>query len=67
LPKCPIPRYIYGSFTCRKSATWGRRLYFHPEGRRAEDFIALKNPDGFGRNPWSFTVFSADGVSGVKY
>jgi hypothetical protein len=31
-------------FTCRKSTTWDRRLYFSSEGRRAEDFYALKNP-----------------------
>ena len=31
-------------FTCRKSTTWDRRLYFPSEGRRAEDFYALKNP-----------------------
>ena len=30
--------------TCRKSATWDRRLYFPSEGRRAEDFFSLKNP-----------------------
>jgi hypothetical protein len=24
--------------------TWDRRLYFPTEGRRAEDFFALKNP-----------------------
>jgi hypothetical protein len=36
-------------FTCRKSTTWDRWLYFSSEGRRAEDFFALKNPDGFGR------------------
>ena len=35
---------IQGSFTCRKSTTWDRRLYFLSEGRRAEDFFALKNP-----------------------
>jgi hypothetical protein len=35
---------LYGSFTCRKSATWGQRLYFPSEGRHAEDFFALKNP-----------------------
>ena len=35
---------IQGSFTCRKSTTWNRRLYFPSEGRRAEDFFALKNP-----------------------
>ena len=40
------------SFTHRKSTTWDRRLYFPSEGRRAEDFFALKNPThsaGFGR------------------
>jgi hypothetical protein len=31
-----------GSFTCRKSTTWDRRLYFPSEGRRATDFITLK-------------------------
>ena len=30
---------IWGSFTCRKSTTWDRRLYFSSEGRRAEDFF----------------------------
>jgi len=28
--------------------TWDPQLYFPSEGRRAEDFFALKNPDGFG-------------------
>jgi len=42
LPKCRFTRYIYGSFTCRKAMTWDRRLYFASEGRRAEDFFALK-------------------------
>ena len=37
---------IQGSFMCRKSVTWEPRLYFPSEGRRAEDFLALKNPDG---------------------
>ena len=37
---------IQGSFTCRKSTTWDNRLYFPSEGRRAEDFFALKNPKG---------------------
>jgi hypothetical protein len=37
---------------CRKSTTWDRRLYFPSEGRRAEDFFTLKNPDGFG---WVWT------------
>ena len=31
-------------FTCRKSTTWDRRLYFPSEVRRAEDLFALKNP-----------------------
>jgi len=42
LPKCRLQRYIYGSFTCRKATTWDRRLYFPSEGRRTEDFCALK-------------------------
>jgi hypothetical protein len=34
-----------GSFTCRKYTTWDPQLYFPSEGRRAEDFFALKkNP-----------------------
>ena len=33
-----------GSFTCRKYATWDKRLYFPSEGRGAEDFFTLKNP-----------------------
>ena len=39
-----LPCNIQGSFTCRKSTTWAKRLYFPSEGRRAEDFFALKNP-----------------------
>jgi hypothetical protein len=39
-----LPRSIQGSFTCRKSTTWYRWLYFPSEGRRAEDFFTLKNP-----------------------
>ena len=39
-----LPRNIQGSFTCSKSTTWDRRLYFLSEGRRAVDFFALKNP-----------------------
>jgi hypothetical protein len=27
-------------FTCRKAATWDRRLYFLSEGRSAEDFFS---------------------------
>ena len=45
LPKnARLPRHIHGSFTCRKSTTWDKRLYFPSEGRRAENFLALKNP-----------------------
>jgi len=40
---------IQGSFTCSKYVTWDPRLYFPSEGRRAEDFFTLKNPDGFGQ------------------
>ena len=39
-----LPSNIQVSFTCRKSTTWDRRLYFPSEGRRAEDCFALKNP-----------------------
>jgi len=49
LPEIATSMLIQGSFTCRKSATWDPQLYFPSEGRRAEDFFALKNPDGFGR------------------
>ena len=35
-----LPLNIQGSFTCRKSTTWDKRLYFPSEGRRAEDFFA---------------------------
>jgi len=49
LPEIVTSTSIQGSFTCCKSATWDPRLYFPSEGRRAEDFLALKNPDGIGR------------------
>ena len=39
-----LPRNIQGSFTCRKSTTRDKRLYFPSERRHAEDFFALKNP-----------------------
>ena len=32
-------RNIQGSFTCHKSTTWDRRLYFPSEGRRSEGFF----------------------------
>ena len=41
-----LPRKI---FTCRNSTTWEKRLYFPSEGRRAEDFFALKNPTALAR------------------
>jgi len=37
-----LSRNFQGSLTCRKSATWDRRLYFPSEGRRAENFFARK-------------------------
>jgi hypothetical protein len=43
-PKVASSALLSGSFTCRKSTTWDRRLYFPTEGSRAEDFFALKNP-----------------------
>ena len=39
-----LPRNVQGSFTYRKSTTWDEWFYFPSEGRRAEDFFALKNP-----------------------
>ena len=39
-----LPRNIQGSFRRRKSTTRDKRLYFPSEGRRAEDFFALKIP-----------------------
>ena len=44
-----LPRYIQGYFTCRKSTTWDKRLYFPSEGGRAEDFFRPEKSDGFGR------------------
>ena len=38
-----LPRNIQGYFTFNKSTTWDKRFYFPSEGRRAEDFFALKN------------------------
>ena len=38
-----LPRNIQGSFTCRKSTTWDKRLSFPSQERRVEDFFALKN------------------------
>ena len=44
LPTWRLYSRHWGSFTCRKSTTWDRRLYFPSEGRRDEDFFALKYP-----------------------
>ena len=44
-----LPLSIQGSFTCRKSTTWDRRLYFHSEGRKAEHFFRPEKSNGFGR------------------
>ena len=48
LPKVATSTSLLDSFTCRKSTTWDRRLYFPSEGRRAEDFSPKKS-DGFGQ------------------
>jgi hypothetical protein len=37
-----VPRKSQGSFTCRKCATWDRRIYFPSEGRHAVDFFPRK-------------------------
>jgi hypothetical protein len=37
-----LPRKSRGSLTCRKTATWDRRLYFPSEGTHAVDFFARK-------------------------
>jgi hypothetical protein len=37
-----LPRKSQGSFTCSKSATWDRRLYFASERRHSVDFFARK-------------------------
>jgi hypothetical protein len=42
-----------GSFTCRKSTTWDRGLYFPSKGRRAEDFFAGLRP---GLNPRTWVL-----------
>jgi len=42
LPKMATSTSLLGSFTCRKFTIWDRWLYFHSEGRRAEDFFARK-------------------------
>ena len=49
LENARLPSNIQRSFTCRKSTTWDKRLYFPSEGRRAEDFFATEKSYGFGR------------------
>ena len=44
LPTWRLYSRHWGSFTCRKSKTWHRWLYFPFKGRHAEDFFTLKNP-----------------------
>ena len=41
-----LPRNVLGFL---HAVRWDRRLYFPSEGRRAEDFFAVKKSDGFGR------------------
>jgi hypothetical protein len=38
----PASMISRGSLTCRKSATWGKWLYFPSEGRHAEDFFTFQ-------------------------
>jgi hypothetical protein len=40
----PTSMVHLGIFYMPQTATWDQRLYFPSEGRRAEDFSALKNP-----------------------
>ena len=43
--KLRLPRiYFRVLLHAAKYATWDKRLYFHSEGRCAEDFLVLKNP-----------------------
>jgi hypothetical protein len=44
LPIVVTSMQLKGSFTCHRSAALDRRLYFPSEGKRAEDFFALKSP-----------------------
>jgi hypothetical protein len=43
-----LPRKSQDSFTCRKSATWDRRIYFPSEGRHGVEFFA-QNPTASAR------------------
>ena len=41
---CDFHAYTFGFFYMPQICDMGNRLYFPSEGRRAEDFFALKNP-----------------------
>ena len=45
--KMPDFHVTFRDFTCRKSTTWNKRLYFPSEGRRDEDFFRPEKSDGF--------------------
>jgi hypothetical protein len=63
-----LPRISQGSFTCHKSATWDRRLYFPSEGRHAVDFFLRKilrlRP---GSNPRSWVPETTEAANYVDY
>ena len=41
---CHFDAYTFGFFYMPQICNMGKRLYFPSEGRKAEDFFALKNP-----------------------
>jgi hypothetical protein len=47
-----LSRNTQDCFTCRKSATWDRRLYFPSEGRHTVDFFARKIRPGSNPRSW---------------
>jgi hypothetical protein len=65
-----LPRKSQGSFTCRKYATWDRRIYFPSEGRHAVDFFVRKirrlrpgsNPRSWVPEASMLTTEAADGT-----
>jgi hypothetical protein len=58
---------LLGSLTCRKAATWERRLYFPSEGRHAEDFYVRKiRPHRPGLNPRNW-VPEASMLTAIAY
>ena len=57
LPKLRIPRKFRYVLYAAKSTTLDRRLYFPSEGRRAEEFLALKiRRLRLGLNPWTWVA-----------